>query len=181
MRKVNNQRGIHLYSDSIFLCMSEEHLASAPACGPVADIEPEKVIVASPVEEAASTSCTDEQKAAQVGAASIGPSAVVVAPRVKQYNHPLVGFPDVRPAAPPFDHGWFLQTHVNVFSALITENTKVIFEIGSWYGASTKWVRMCYCITLSAGIHQLMSVSCFLPAARGDRCQCHCIRHRSVG
>lgn len=63
-------------------------------------------------------------------------------PGAPQYDNPLVGFPASQPEAPPFDHGWFLQTHINVFSALITEDTKVIAEIGSWYGASTKWVRL---------------------------------------
>lgn len=51
-----------------------------------------------------------------------------------------VGFPEVKPAHPPFKHGWFLQTHINVFSQLITPKIKVIIEIGSWYGSSTKWL-----------------------------------------
>ena len=50
-----------------------------------------------------------------------------------------VGFPVRKPACRPFNHGWFLQTHVNVFSQIITPKVKVIFEIGSWYGASTRW------------------------------------------
>ena len=73
--------------------------------------------------------------------ADIALSQTEIVPGAPQYDNPLVGFPALRPEAPPFDHGWFLQTHINVFSALITEDTKVIVEIGSWYGASTKWVR----------------------------------------
>ena len=38
-------------------------------------------------------------------------------------------------------HGWFLETHKRVFKALLSpEKTSVILELGSWYGASTKWL-----------------------------------------
>lgn len=53
-------------------------------------------------------------------------------------NH--IGFPSTKPDTRPFTHGWFLQTHINVFSQLITPDTKVIVEIGSWYGSSAKWL-----------------------------------------
>jgi hypothetical protein len=52
----------------------------------------------------------------------------------------LVGFPTIKPNCRPFNHGWFLQTHVNVFTKIITDKVKVIIEIGSWYGASTRWL-----------------------------------------
>lgn len=55
-----------------------------------------------------------------------------------------VGFPETEPSVPAFQHGWFLETHVNVFSALLSSQTKVVAEIGSWYGSSTKWVRSTY-------------------------------------
>lgn len=37
-------------------------------------------------------------------------------------------------------HGWFFETHERVFSYAIQKlKPKVILELGSWYGASTKW------------------------------------------
>lgn len=51
----------------------------------------------------------------------------------------IVGFPSEQPSQPPFHHGWFLETHIRVFQAVIQPTTKVIIELGSWYGASTRW------------------------------------------
>jgi hypothetical protein len=52
----------------------------------------------------------------------------------------LVGFPPKHPSHKPYSHGWFLDTHRAVFSAVLSPKTKVIIELGSWYGASTKWL-----------------------------------------
>lgn len=51
-----------------------------------------------------------------------------------------VGFPTDHPDYSPYSHGWFLETHIAVFSAILSSKTKVIIELGSWYGASTKWL-----------------------------------------
>ena len=51
-----------------------------------------------------------------------------------------IGFPLEKPRYSPFKHGWFLQMHINLFSQIITRKVKVIVEIGSWYGSSTKWL-----------------------------------------
>ena len=55
-------------------------------------------------------------------------------------NEGIVGFPSKKPHHGRFNHGWFLQTHINVFTKIISPRTKVIVEIGSWYGSSTKWL-----------------------------------------
>ena len=55
-----------------------------------------------------------------------------------------VGWPGRRPRAPPFMHGWFLQTHERVFDAVLDASVTTILELGSWYGASTEWLaRAC--------------------------------------
>ena len=51
-----------------------------------------------------------------------------------------VGFPSLKPAHQRFSHGWFLDTHKRVFNQLINSSTKVIVEIGSWYGSSARWL-----------------------------------------
>lgn len=53
---------------------------------------------------------------------------------------PGIGFPKESSEAVKFMHGWFLPTHNRVFSALIKPETRIIVEIGSWYGSSTKWL-----------------------------------------
>ena len=59
-------------------------------------------------------------------------------------NNPIpegkeIGFPSTHPPYDAYTHGWFLETHIRVFNAVITPQTKIIIELGSWYGASTKW------------------------------------------
>jgi Methyltransferase domain len=56
------------------------------------------------------------------------------------FDESLVGYPETKPKFERFDHGWFLQTHKNVFSKIIKPKVKTIVEIGSWYGASTRWL-----------------------------------------
>lgn len=43
-------------------------------------------------------------------------------------------------------HGWFLPTHERVFDAILPDrHTKcTILELGSWYGASTRWLAKAY-------------------------------------
>lgn len=50
-----------------------------------------------------------------------------------------IGFPPTPPAYHPYRHGWFLDTHIRVFQTVIQPSTKVIIELGSWYGSSTRW------------------------------------------
>ncbi len=65
---------------------------------------------------------------------------------------PNVGYPAepkwqidaIEPPVLPYKHGWMLDTHKRVFSALLSEFNqnkplKVIVEMGSWYGASCEW------------------------------------------
>lgn len=51
-----------------------------------------------------------------------------------------VGWPDRRPRASPFMHGWFLATHERVFAHVLKQKPTTILELGSWYGASTEWL-----------------------------------------
>jgi hypothetical protein len=55
-------------------------------------------------------------------------------------SNPLVGFPINQPNHQIYHHGWFLETHIRVFRAIIQPTTKIIFELGSWYGSSTRWL-----------------------------------------
>lgn len=50
-----------------------------------------------------------------------------------------VGFPAEHPGVPTKEHGWFLDTHKRVFARVITPKTKIIVELGSWFGSSAKW------------------------------------------
>eukprot|EP01036_Dinobryon_divergens_P060952 gene60952-81270_t len=51
-----------------------------------------------------------------------------------------IGFPLTMPSNASYEHGWFLETHERVFKQLIKPSTKVIIEIGSWYGSSARWL-----------------------------------------
>jgi hypothetical protein len=51
-----------------------------------------------------------------------------------------VGFPKKHPPCSAHLHGWMLETHERVFSALIRrKEPKVVVELGCWYGASSLW------------------------------------------
>lgn len=77
---------------------------------------------------------------------------------------PGVGWPETKPDREPHMHGWFLATHKRVFrewcppwvhrqqgfhsssltschatGQLLSRDTRVIIELGSWYGASTEY------------------------------------------
>lgn len=50
-------------------------------------------------------------------------------------------WPAKRPSVEPYMHGWFLDTHIRVFEALLRDRSpSIILELGSWYGASTRWL-----------------------------------------
>jgi len=38
------------------------------------------------------------------------------------------------------NHGWFSQIHKDVFSEFLSPKTKLIVELGSWLGKSTRWI-----------------------------------------
>mmetsp|Transcript_24972 Transcript_24972/g.42232 ORF Transcript_24972/g.42232 Transcript_24972/m.42232 type:complete len:316 (+) Transcript_24972:55-1002(+) len=50
-----------------------------------------------------------------------------------------VGFPESHPGVPTKAHGWFLDTHKRVFDRVLNPETKIIIELGSWFGSSAKW------------------------------------------
>lgn len=50
-----------------------------------------------------------------------------------------IGFPKEHPGVSTKEHGWFLDTHKRVFSSVLTSDTKIIVELGSWFGSSAKW------------------------------------------
>lgn len=48
-------------------------------------------------------------------------------------------FPTVPPAVPVSDHGWFGPEHVELLSGAMGPQVKVVLELGSWLGKSTRW------------------------------------------
>ena len=45
-----------------------------------------------------------------------------------------MGYPDSKPkGVNPWMHGWFSETHKRIFRQIVSEKTKVIVELGSWY------------------------------------------------
>lgn len=59
---------------------------------------------------------------------------------IENRNQSLIGFPIKKPSYPIYHHGWFLETHIRVFHAIIQPTTQTIIELGSWYGSSTRWL-----------------------------------------
>eukprot|EP00968_Pinguiococcus_pyrenoidosus_P004079 scaffold268_cov236-Pinguiococcus_pyrenoidosus.AAC.22 len=59
-----------------------------------------------------------------------------------EIDDPRVGWPGEPPEVPSRPHGWFKPTHERVFRAVLASVPEVrcIIELGSWYGASTKWL-----------------------------------------
>lgn len=49
-------------------------------------------------------------------------------------------WPATKPAADPEDHGWFQQCSRNLLGDRITPGTRLIVELGSWLGQSTRWL-----------------------------------------
>jgi hypothetical protein len=62
-----------------------------------------------------------------------------------------VGFPAKHPGVSAKEHGWFLDTHKRVFARVLTPKTKVIVELGSWFGSSAKW----FCANTDAIIYAI--------------------------
>lgn len=52
-------------------------------------------------------------------------------------KHP---WPDQKPDFPTDEHGWFGWVHKAVFDVAIPKDAKVIVEMGSWLGKSTKYI-----------------------------------------
>ena len=51
-----------------------------------------------------------------------------------------IGWPDSIPAIEPKKHGWFRQGNLEVLQYLLQKNFKIIVELGSWLGSSTKFL-----------------------------------------
>ncbi len=49
-------------------------------------------------------------------------------------------FPSTAPAVPTSDHGWFGPEHEELLSGLLGPQTKVVLELGSWLGKSTRFI-----------------------------------------
>lgn len=58
--------------------------------------------------------------------------------KVLEYKHKIFGAYSELPI--PFNHGWFYDSHKKNLSQIISSDTKIIVEIGSWYGESTIWM-----------------------------------------
>lgn len=61
--------------------------------------------------------------------------AVSIANLAKQYP-----WPDTPPAVPLSDHGWFQRGSRDYLRDAIAGQRKVIVELGSWVGQSTRWL-----------------------------------------
>jgi len=48
-------------------------------------------------------------------------------------------WPDQRPQVPDDCTGWFSETHQAVLGPLLSQRTRVVFELGSFQGLSTQW------------------------------------------
>ena len=48
-------------------------------------------------------------------------------------------FPKDPPTVPASDHGWFGNEHVELLQGALTPATKVVVELGSWLGKSTRF------------------------------------------
>lgn len=49
-------------------------------------------------------------------------------------------FPSTPPNVPTSDHGWFGPEHAELLSGLLGPETKVVMELGSWLGKSTRFI-----------------------------------------
>jgi len=49
-------------------------------------------------------------------------------------------FPEKPPTVPASDHGWFGPEHVELLQGLLSKETKVVLELGSWLGKSTRFI-----------------------------------------
>jgi hypothetical protein len=51
----------------------------------------------------------------------------------------MYSFPSVKPDVEPDSHGWFNDHMAAFIKPSITDQTKVILELGVWLGSSTRW------------------------------------------
>lgn len=49
-------------------------------------------------------------------------------------------FPSEPPLVPSSDHGWFWEGHVELLAGAMGAERKVVLELGSWLGKSTRWM-----------------------------------------
>lgn len=49
-------------------------------------------------------------------------------------------FPKTAPDVPPSDHGWFLLGNRKILSGFLTPKTRIVVELGSWLGQSTRFI-----------------------------------------
>ena len=49
-------------------------------------------------------------------------------------------FPEKMPDVPASEHGWFGSEHVELLSGALGPETKVVLELGSWLGLSTRFI-----------------------------------------
>ncbi|KAJ1445954.1 hypothetical protein M885DRAFT_278670 [Pelagophyceae sp. CCMP2097] len=139
------------------VAMDREGGEEAPAPAPEAAPPPPPVALATAAHDAAAPEAAADSLPASEEAASSGDGPRKrsksgelsenddEAPQRKQRRRDDeydrgIGFPRHRPSATPFMHGWFLETHERVFRAVLTDETRVVLELGSWYGASTRWL-----------------------------------------
>lgn len=52
-------------------------------------------------------------------------------------------FPKERPNVPLSDHGWFGPLHEDLLAKALKPETKLVFELGSWLGKSTRFIASC--------------------------------------
>jgi len=52
-------------------------------------------------------------------------------------NYP---FPEKKPEVEPNDQGWFYEVNERALAPFLNADTKIIVEIGSWLGKSTRWI-----------------------------------------
>jgi predicted O-methyltransferase YrrM len=58
-------------------------------------------------------------------------------------------FPDVKPSVKPDMHGWFNNDNKIFLKNIINKQQKIIIELGSWLGSSTRW----FCDNTNATIY----------------------------
>ena len=49
-------------------------------------------------------------------------------------------WPEQKPDVPPDTHGWFQRSNEEVMKHLLSDETKLIIELGSWLGKSTRFM-----------------------------------------
>lgn len=59
------------------------------------------------------------------------------------FHDVFVPFPYVKPDVPSSDQGWLVNNVKGVLEKFLNEDTKVIIELGSWLGTSTRFMLDC--------------------------------------